>query len=375
MAIETVNEVYNELAEAWCLKGSKSFIKLAEVWFTPEEAKVLSKLSWWMTPTDLAKKLKADEAFVNTTLENLVKKGWVRRRENTVNAGPNLGAPFPQMAPPGVPVEKFNQLWVDFYRGGDNQNWIVDKWLLRLEATGHAVHRVIPATKALRASPNLKPQDILWYEDMDQILARAKRISGARGKNACGCRKTWGVCESPIGCMGWSFDDKPMRMGPSRKELSVEEAKAMVAEAEEYGNVNVPPNLAMTEVTCFCCPCCCHCLSPGLNYGKPYKGYGKVQAGNAPSRFRPVIDLELCNGCQTCVDRCHFSAVEMIKTPGSKKMKAAIIADNCMGCGLCVFKCPQKAMRLEVVYPPEHIPTWTRSEMTNWDLVPSSKAK
>jgi NAD-dependent dihydropyrimidine dehydrogenase PreA subunit len=206
---------------------------------------------------------------------------------------------------------------------------------------------------------------------MDQILRRAKKISGAKGKNACGCRKVWGVCDSPVGCMGWSFDDKPMRMGPNRKEHL---GAAMVNEAGNT-DVNVPPNLAITDMTCFCCPCCCHCLSPGLNYGKPYKGYGKVQAGNAPSRFRPVIDLELCNGCQTCVERCHFSAIEMIKTPGSKKMKAAILDDNCVGCGLCVFKCPQKAMRLEVVKPPEHIPTWTRSEMTNWDLLPASKAK
>ncbi len=199
-----VNEtgVYDELAEAWCLKGSQSFIKLAEIWVTPEEAKVLCKLNWWMTPAELAKKLKADESSVNSTLDNLAKRGWVRRRDGQINASPNMGAPFPQMTPPGISEQTFNERWIEFFRGGDTQNWIVDKWLLRLEATGHAVHRVIPATKALRASPNLRPQDILWYEDMDQILRRARRITGARGKNACGCRRTWGVCDSPVGCMG-----------------------------------------------------------------------------------------------------------------------------------------------------------------------------
>jgi Fe-S-cluster-containing hydrogenase component 2 len=47
--------------------------------------------------------------------------------------------------------------------------------------------------------------------------------------------------------------------------------------------------------------------------------------------------------------------------PGSKKLKAQVIKEKCMGCGLCVIKCAQKALTLELVRPPEHIPaggTW-----------------
>jgi hypothetical protein len=46
------------LAEAWCLKGSKSFIKLVELWVTLEEAKVPCK-NWWMTPAELANNSKS----------------------------------------------------------------------------------------------------------------------------------------------------------------------------------------------------------------------------------------------------------------------------------------------------------------------------
>jgi Fe-S-cluster-containing hydrogenase component 2 len=38
-------------------------------------------------------------------------------------------------------------------------------------------------------------------------------------------------------------------------------------------------------------------------------------------------------------------------------MKAFVLDQECMGCGLCVIKCPQQAMHLEIVRPPEHIPT------------------
>jgi ferredoxin len=51
---------------------------------------------------------------------------------------------------------------------------------------------------------------------------------------------------------------------------------------------------------------------------------------------------------------------------GSKKYKSSIISEHCMGCGLCVFNCPQKALTLEIVRPPEHIPTIPREKLLGW---------
>ena len=103
------HEAYYELAEQWRLKGSESFVKLAEVWVTPEEAKVLSRLNWWMTTGDLAKKLNRDEEYVKTTLDKVARTGLVRRKEGYWNASANMGSPFPQMTPPGVSEEEFNK--------------------------------------------------------------------------------------------------------------------------------------------------------------------------------------------------------------------------------------------------------------------------
>jgi NAD-dependent dihydropyrimidine dehydrogenase PreA subunit len=358
------DEIFAKLATLWGCPGSQRLIRLFEIGMTPDEAELLVELTWWMKPQQLAQKLKVEESSLQPRLEALTKRGWVRVRKGEYNAAPNMLSTIPVIALPGVPVEKLNALWKDFYRSGEYQKWSVDAWITRLAATGYAVHRVLPARKALQASPNLKPEQILWYEDIEQMLTRAKSISGGR---SCGCRNRWGVCDSPVGCMFWSYDEQLISRG-NRKEFSLKEALALVDEAEEYGNVNVPANCSGIVDTCFCCPCCCHVLQPGMNYGRPYKNFSGQQAGTAPSRFVAVIDQEKCNGCQTCVQRCHFSAVEMKKVPGSKKLKADVVNSNCMGCGLCVFKCPNQAIRLEVARPPEFIPVLTRQEQLAWDL-------
>jgi ferredoxin len=61
-----------------------------------------------------------------------------------------------------------------------------------------------------------------------------------------------------------------------------------------------------------------------------------------------------------------FNAIEMVKVPGSKKLKAKVIAKKCMGCGLCVYTCEQKAIRFDIVRPPIHIPNITREQAMGW---------
>ena len=75
-----------------------------------------------------------------------------------------------------------------------------------------------------------------------------------------------------------------------------------------------------------------------------------------PSRFLATVQQDKCTGCQECVDRCSFGAIEMVKVPGSKNLKAKINAAECYGCGVCVVGCSQKAIRYDLIRPPEHVP-------------------
>ena len=77
------------------------------------------------------------------------------------------------------------------------------------------------------------------------------------------------------------------------------------------------------------------------------------------SRYMAQVDQDKCIGCQTCIDKCQFDAIEMVKPEGSKskKLKARIIEDNCFGCGTCVVNCKEvHALSMKCVRPPEHIP-------------------
>lgn len=82
------------------------------------------------------------------------------------------------------------------------------------------------------------------------------------------------------------------------------------------------------------------------------------------SRYQSTVDPELCDGCQTCVERCIFGAIEMVRVPGSKKLKAYVDPDKCYGCGGCVIKCPvEGALTLKLVRPKEHIPMMESAQL------------
>ena len=90
------------------------------------------------------------------------------------------------------------------------------------------------------------------------MLRRATFITGGTGKDACGCRRTWGICDAPVGCMGWSYDDKPPRGMPEdekrreermKRAITLERALELLDIAEEWGQVNVPANISGDTAT------------------------------------------------------------------------------------------------------------------------------
>ena len=74
------------------------------------------------------------------------------------------------------------------------------------------------------------------------------------------------------------------------------------------------------------------------------------------SRYEAYVIPDDCDGCQVCVDRCLFDAIEMERAEGSKKYKAVVDAEKCFGCGVCVIGCEPDALKMKLVRPPEHIP-------------------
>lgn len=53
-----------------------------------------------------------------------------------------------------------------------------------------------------------------------------------------------------------------------------------------------------------------------------------------------VIDKEICNGCETCVDVCPTEAITM------EDEIAVVNEEECTDCGTCVEECPNEAISL-----------------------------
>ena len=313
--------------------------------FNPEEARVCRELIVPATCQEVAGRLNIGEKDLSKILDSLMDKGALTRgptqyafhdsllgfhHDAVADTAPHTG--------PNAISKKVKELWNDFFR---------NEWsYMFLEHTSKMVELaernlpIWPAIGALERSPNIRPEDILPEENWRLRIENAK----SRIVAPCGCRVVWGVCDHPLMTCFACFDrprgeyylNQPGRL---LKEVSLEEALDIVREAEESGLVHWGD--------CYCCSCCCENLFP-VTRAKRFELM-------TPNRFLAVVNEALCKGCQDCVERCPFEAVEMRPSAGSKKLKASIAPDKCKGCGLCIVGCKQNAITYEIVRPPEYI--------------------
>jgi Pyruvate/2-oxoacid:ferredoxin oxidoreductase delta subunit len=335
--------VYIDLAKKLGVPASAQLIAVLEAYFSPEEGQVVLELFDPSTCQEVASRMRLDENKVFPILENLTARDVIKKGKTQYCFHSNITA-FHHHTVGGVGLEptpeKIKKAWGDYFFN-EWSDLIVQGYIRRQAASGHPVFRVWPSMGALDLSPNIRPEQILPEENFRLKLQNTKRIIVGR----CGCRKNWAKCEHPVetcfapnqGHGAIDLLGKPGRT--SIREVSLEEALEVVRRNEEAGLVNTG--------ACFCCTCSCEILF-SLKKANRFDLLGR-------SRYQAAVKEEKCLGCQDCLERCPFNAVEMKKVPGAKKMKASIIADKCMGCGVCIVGCKQKAMSYELVRPPEYV--------------------
>jgi Na+-translocating ferredoxin:NAD+ oxidoreductase RNF subunit RnfB len=59
------------------------------------------------------------------------------------------------------------------------------------------------------------------------------------------------------------------------------------------------------------------------------------------SNYFATVDSELCDGCETCFDRCQMEALTI------ENGISTVDLNRCIGCGLCVSTCPTNAIQLQ----------------------------
>ena len=323
---------YKELARRVGLEQFDRIVRLWSMIADPEEAALLLAL-----PGDapsLAERLGRPREELAGMLRTLFVKGLAFPTSKTDPPTYRLVASAVQFHDstilwPGAPRE-FLDLWQEFM---DEDGYEVFK--LVAEHLPRPVMRVIPVGLTVPVQ-----SQIMSFEDVSQAIEKAHLLAVTK----CTCRLTAQKCDLTLeACLQLNNAARYAIARGTGRELTRQEALDLTKKAEEEGLIHTVNNLkSMHTVICNCCSCCCQNFPGLVKYG--------IQTVD-PSRFQAWIDPDLCTGCESCLDRCYFGAIEMVDESAE-----VVHPEKCMGCGLCQVTCPSEAITMVEVRPPDFIP-------------------
>jgi len=328
-------DVYTELIARLKYPQSERLRRILQKLVTPEEGKLLLQLP--AQPAELAQKSGLAKGEAQRKLQEFMKRGLVIRtskglfcfaHDMTQLHDANLSS-----AGKWVDTELLD-LWRDFR---DNE-WAQTMAGVLGDSYVQFI-KVLPAWKAMERSPDLG--ELMPEENIKELIRGADSIAVV----PCPCRRSIRKCDLPVDvCLQFNRGaEYAINRGASRR-ISAEEAIAIAGEAEEAGLIHTWASGLQQRLTaiCNCCRECCDIFAIGIEVGN-------IEQVLQKSRFRAEVDQELCTGCQDCVERCFFEAIDMKRTPPSKKLKATIDKEKCFGCGLCAIVCEPEALTMRLL--------------------------
>jgi ferredoxin len=346
------NDIYEKIAEIFEYPGSQNLIKYFKILFTPEEGELLLEFLKPATCQQVAKRLNMDEKTLSEKLADFKRRRLLFHKHDEYLFHLAMHGFFARIAKAkkeDIP-EGFWKAWDDFMPEVEQKTITRSIKVAKQIPVSGIMTRIIPARLAIDSNPNIKPADILPEEDIHALL-RMKGSQEVIAVSDCDCRIRAHRCDRPtLNCFEFGkYAEFNLNQSSSLKVVSIEEAIVISDEAERAGLLKSGGiRKENGGVLCNCCDCCCNVMGATIRHGVAH------QLRN-PSRYRARVDSDSCNGCQKCIDRCFFDAIEMTKVPGSKKLKASVNEEKCMGCGLCVIGCEQNALIFDLVKPPEYL--------------------
>ncbi len=323
--------------------------------FTPREAEIATCLTYRLEPIETvferAAKLVNSPDELTAVLDGIEKKGGIETRMK--------GSKKYYCNPPfivGMYEFQAGRLTPEFI--SDINEFTRDqKFGIEFLATKLPQMRTIPVGKSIR------PQN--HVSTFDQVMALLQQSEGPFVILECICRKKknmegklCSVTERKETCLGMGNMAASAVVTRSGREITREEAIAIIEKNQKEGLVLQPSNTEHADFICSCCGCCCGMLGMHKMLPRPLDFWA--------ANFHAVVDEKLCDGCGTCAKRCQVGAV----SAPAKKQPSVVDLNRCIGCGLCVPTCPKKAMSL-LENSKEVIPPKTREDL--YDIIYANK--
>jgi Pyruvate/2-oxoacid:ferredoxin oxidoreductase delta subunit len=328
-------DVYSEIIKRLNYENpdSEYLLRIVQKLLSPDDCRLVLNLP--ADPAVLAQKTGMDEGTALSKLKELTEKGVVvgtSKGPRFVREAMQLHDGTLSSSEKWVDTELLD-LWKAFYE---------TEWMANLGTNATEPYlRVVPAWKAIEGSPDISLNELQPEDNIRELARRAQALAVC----PCSCRRSKRGCDANVEtCVQF---DRGAEYGVNRgaaRRIDAEEAIAIFDRAEETGLVHVwpfykesmPPNSM-----CNCCSDCCVIIAPGMKYGT----IGRILH---KSGLRAGVDPDLCNGCQECIDHCFFDAIDMKKSPESKRLKAVVDEEKCFGCGLCVAGCEAGAAAMKL---------------------------
>jgi electron transport complex protein RnfB len=311
-------------------------IKVLKAFFTPEEARFATFLDFFpATARDIWRRVKRKLGMsleeTEKMLESMRNKGLIYHGED-----PETGTMLYLNAPLAIgffefAVNKLNKEKVEALEE------YLGTFLQEFFSTGIPQVRTIPINAAVTPDLNIMPYDEVWnlVDQMKGPFAIAPCVC-VQEQELLGHKCAHKLTERCLTNSKWYVEQGNAR------EVTKEEAIALIKKAQEDGLVIQPGNYKKGEWLCLCCGCCCGILSNVKKLDKP----AQLLATNHYSE----IDPNACVACGVCVDRCPMDAITLEEV-------ATINRDRCIGCGVCIPTCDAKAIHLkrkaQVTEPPK----------------------
>ncbi len=347
-----MEEVYKKLAKhldnlptGFPATESGVELRILKRLFAPEEAEIATALKMkFEPPSEIAKRLKMDEAALSPILYQMSRKGLVFRKTRGDNAM-YMAAQF------------VIGIW-EYHVNSLDEGLVKDfnEYIPYLVQSGWAKQktqqlRVIPINRNVVAETSVMP-----YEQAEDIILQQSKIVVA----PCICRREHKLvgkgCDRPEEiCLVFSTGAYYYEENGLGRAIGQEEALALLKKGVEAGLVIQPSNAKKPANICMCCGCCCQVLKNIKAFAEPAKA--------VRSNYFGEVAEDACTACGECAKRCPMEAITV-------EDFARVDLSRCIGCGLCVPVCDFDAVRLrrkegkESYEPPDNfVKTYMRIAM------------